>query len=413
MLPARHRILSRWGAVADAGLRQRASAVLECLSRHMVECVRHDNPMLRLPTWTGGGLGLALAAAHLRTLDSGLIPFADMERALQMSLEHLRGERYDGLTRGYVGALVSLVLLRDAGVALRFDEARLRRAAQEALVRRASACDESLFEADLINGAAGISVALDILSRRAPMPQELMSMWTEQLRRQSRARCAVMAGMRTPDELDIRMRRSYGLAHGVAGMLVALSHVAPEVPEVSLLSNAVSAGIREDAYGPYLSLSLEHPERQRAAWCNGLVGFAAAGAGLLLPNIDMRKGVEAIGMRPLVDQMLVQGDGRSRRLDENESLCHGIAGAFVSVAVVASQSPAPELHLLRDELLATLVTWAEERCATFDARRGDSSFLTGISGVACSIGAALEEKQPAWFPLLLLAAPRQEVADEQ
>jgi hypothetical protein len=201
-----------------------------------------------------------------------------------------------------------------------------------------------------------------------------------------------------------------GLAHGVSGMLVALSLT---VERFAGPIAAAAAGAMRDlrTLGVDLGTHITWPpaawgacpppgERYLSAWCYGAAGVTAAlhtTAEALGDEETMAFALDAmrrLGAQPIESWLL-----------ENEALCHGLAGNALCFASVAAATSDPELS----DAALRVATAAMDRLDESSGKcwaRGDSGrcdaveFLNGVCGIGLTLLTMAGDADAMWMHLL-------------
>ncbi|MET8864826.1 lanthionine synthetase LanC family protein [Nonomuraea sp. NPDC004580] len=201
-----------------------------------------------------------------------------------------------------------------------------------------------------------------------------------------------------------------GLAHGVAGVLAALSLLHRRTPDRDAAA-AVRWGarflmdhVRDGMWPARVDLGPRPDDGRRSgggSWCHGDAGIARAlfHAGEALDDADIRGfAVDAVRLRCHGPVPV-----------PSPSLCHGLAGRWLLTAAFAADTGDPVLRsaaaghagaLLGRFRPQSLLGYADVEA---DGRRVDNpGLLRGAAGVALALLAAGGEQMPAWPRLLLV-----------
>ena len=195
----------------------------------------------------------------------------------------------------------------------------------------------------------------------------------------------------------------YGLAHGLAGVVAALTaagRLLPGEPPAPLrhaahrLSEASYVDSRRVLTWPPSTAGRPEPAR-RQAWCYGTPGVAWAiwDAGQLLGDPELT-GVGAAAMASLCaawdDDRYLYGDQPADRL----GICHGLAGVLAIADAFARHAGHEPAARLRAHLLGRT-----DAGSIVDLGRADLTMLTGAAGVLAVL-ATVDGGQRGWLPLL-------------
>lgn len=289
---------------------------------------------------------------------------------------------------------------------------------------------------DLISGLVGIAVpALQRISEGRPSAasEPLMRAILEQLERLARPMPTGIAWHTSPTLLPKWQRElapdgyfNLGLAHGIPGVVAILARYIAAGVEVerarTLLEGALAylrsvAGPRTGSRYPTWLASQRQEAEPRVAWCYGDLGVAVA----------VMSAAIATGRDDWRDEALDLAHGMAARSFEasqvvDAGLCHGAAGVAHLFNRLSQATGDAVLARAADTWITrTLAMRNAEPVAGFprwipvDGQMGWSpaaGLLTGASGVALALHAAISAVEPAWDQLLLadlpplIAAPR-------
>jgi lantibiotic modifying enzyme len=278
---------------------------------------------------------------------------------------------------------------------------------------------------DLISGLVGLAVP--VLQRIADGKPSLVSeplarTILTQLERLSRTMPTGIAWHTPPDQLPAWQRElapegyfNLGLAHGIPGIIAILArYVAAgvEVRRAQVLLEGAVAYLRSVASpGPgarYPSWLPTRPteSQSRVAWCYGDLGVAVAlmSAATALDRNDWR--AEALA---LAHGMAARSFDSSHVIDTG--LCHGAAGVAHLFNRMAQTTGDAELRRAAEAwFIRTLEMRRAEPVAGFPRGlpvdgvmtwEAGADLLTGATGVALALHAAISPIEPAWDQLLL------------
>jgi lantibiotic modifying enzyme len=290
---------------------------------------------------------------------------------------------------------------------------------------------------DLISGLVGIAVpVLQRIAEGRPSPssEPVARRILEQLKGLARPMPAGIAWHTPPTLLPPWQRElapdgyiNLGLAHGIPGIIAILARYIAAGIEVdrarSLLEGAVAylrsvAGPRVGhRYPAWLPTQRQEPDQEpvaRVAWCYGDLGVAVAvmSAAIATGRDDWR--AEALA---LAHGMAARSFESSQVIDMG--LCHGAAGVAHLFNRLFQATGDADLGRAADTWIArTLAMRRTEAIAGFP--RGlapgmphdrtmiwdpGADLLTGASGVALALHAAISPIEPAWDQLLLADLP--------
>jgi class I lanthipeptide synthase len=255
---------------------------------------------------------------------------------------------------------------------------------------------------DLIDGWSGARLARCVGRRGEDDRLVEFIVWV--LEDSERWRCPHPLRPNDPAENDL------GLAHGVSGMLAALSLTVErfEGPVAAAAAGAMrnlrNLGVDLGTHRVWPPMGWEgQPQSQeayRSAWCYGAAGVIAAlhtTAEALRDRETMAFASEAmhrLGAQPVESWSL-----------ENEALCHGLAGNALCFASVAAATGSPELlnvalraaTAAMDGLDANGGTcWAGEDSGRYDA----VGFLNGVSGIGLALLTLSGDADSTWMRLI-------------
>ena len=381
---------------------------------------------LAVPSLTTGFGGPALLCAHLELRRPGQ-DFGDAavdltNRALDVVAEHPLGPSfYDGFTgvAWLTDHLQGLLFdSRDATISKEVDAALLQVLSQEPWTG----------EYDVSRGLVGLGVyALDRLPE--PTAVRCLDRVVQGLEETAEERSRGLGWYTPPRPLpdgrpdpDEPGYYDLGVAHGLAGVIGFLgsarlrcSRPATLVRIDRLLDGAVRflQSCRLEPEAPASFPSIHIPGREtapsRAAWCQGDAGIAAT---LLLAarateRDDWR--AEALDVARKAAQR-----GKEGSWVVDAGLCHGAAGLghlFHRFFQCTGEEPFAEAakRWFREALsmrrpgqgVGGFSAWSRDSEGQVHWRR-DPGFLTGASGVALALLAALGDSEPGWDRLLLL-----------
>jgi lantibiotic modifying enzyme len=188
--------------------------------------------------------------------------------------------------------------------------------------------------------------------------------------------------------------RGDGVAHGVAGPL-------------AVLTLAHRAGVSTPDQRAAIALvarrlaNAEHPHWhafRRAAWCSGNPGIShtltLAAAALNDSALDQAAYAKLTALAELPPPVL-----------SAPGICHGLAGALLTVCAANQRTTATDLHTLADSLAEATLTHYQPDAARFHppARAHPNGLLTGDPGVALTLMQYACPTQPwAWSRPLLI-----------
>lgn len=209
-----------------------------------------------------------------------------------------------------------------------------------------------------------------------------------------------------------------GLPHGIPGIIALLARFVArgiQVPRASrLLHGAVEFILSVPApssggrYPPWLPNA--KPISTRLAWCYGDLGVATAILGAGLYANEQRWVTEGLALaRSCAARTLEQA-----RIHD-AGLCHGTAGiAHMFHRIARATNDEPLRIAARAWTVETLRTQTDAPIAGYPRvyeiagelmLEEDASLLTGCTGVALALHAAISEVEPAWDRMLLLDLP--------
>jgi hypothetical protein len=281
------------------------------------------------------------------------------------------------------------------------------------------------FDFDLLYGLAGLGVyALGRLQR--PLARECLARVVAQLDALAELRNGGVAWRSRPELLPRSKHEqwprgyyNYGVAHGVPAVALVLSGAVragiATARAKPLLDGAVRwqwAGARSDRS----ESTFDNWEQDgigfgpaRLAWCYGDAGVATT-----LHAAALAIGDAAAASRALA----VARRSTARKLEDtgvvDAGLCHGSAGLALLYARLAHESSDPLLaeaarrwyaHLAEQHVAGVGVGGFRSFAGDDKWNDGDASFLTGATGIALSLVAALYPVEPAWDCLLAASLP--------
>ena len=210
-----------------------------------------------------------------------------------------------------------------------------------------------------------------------------------------------------------------GLCHGIPGVIALLARYVAAGIEVqrarALLSGAVQFVLSVAAPSPFVGryppyLPNAKPVSSRLAWCYGDLGIATAlvGAGVLANEPSWRR-----------DGLALAHACASRTLEQacirDASICHGAAGIAHMLHRMARATRDEPLRIAaRAWIVETMRMQTDAPIAGFPrvyeaagelVLEEDASLLTGCTGVALVLHAAISEIEPRWDRMLLVDLP--------
>ncbi|MGW3149772.1 lanthionine synthetase C family protein [Streptomyces sp. NPDC001177] len=218
-----------------------------------------------------------------------------------------------------------------------------------ALRRQASGALPHLAEFDLIRGLTGLGALLLTRGAVSPLLEEVLTYLvslSQPIRIEGRELPGWWSTVGPADEEMDGGHGNNGVAHGIAGVLAAVSLAARRGVQVPGQHDAIEVFARWlDTYGgcywtTHAQLSAPEPtlpEPARPSWCYGQLGIARTQqlAALALSDPARRLAAEDTVVRTLTDPSSL---GRIT----DASLCHGWAGLLTVTRAVADDSPAPD-----------------------------------------------------------------------
>lgn len=207
-----------------------------------------------------------------------------------------------------------------------------------------------------------------------------------------------------------------GVAHGIAGVVGVLAEIhranVPGVDVTTMLEGSIRWVLKQrmaDGTFPSWVVHGIEPSASRLAWCYGDLGL----------SVSLLIGAQALGDVTLEHDVLDVALGASRRRGlhsiRDASLCHGAAGNGHLFNRLFQATRRPEfreaavfwferaVEMRADGVgLAGYRTWLPKPEAPEKGPwENDSSFLTGISGIALALLAATGSVEPKWDRVLL------------
>jgi hypothetical protein len=367
-----------WQPFLEGDDAARARAAIATIAERLA-AIELDDPSL-----AGGAAGVALLHAQLAREGDD----AAGERAYDAFAAALRAvPRAQGpwlasghLGVGFAAAQLDDLIELDEGVLPTFD-----RVAADLL-----APDAWPLDYELLYGLVGVGVYA-----RARGRDELVARAAWHLDRlATRDGAGATWWTRADGAADPRGFRDLGLAHGAAGA-IALAAIAGARP---LLHDAVPAllACARDGKAPVypMQLGLARPDQLRNGWCYGDLAIAcalvAAGRAAAEPAwIEHGRALARAHAAGPIDDVP----------DVGVTLCHGTAGrAHLLARLARATDDAALLAAARRHAIATL-----DRLPTLDL--GRPSLLTGATGVALVLHAAVSTIEPRWDRALLVELP--------
>lgn len=217
-----------------------------------------------------------------------------------------------------------------------------------------------------------------------------------------------------------------GMAHGIAGVLAALSAVVDGRPEerairrkITALSDWLAWCRIDDAAGPAWPVLLRadadtrvplrdsHDAPGRTAWCHGAPGIADAL--FAAATVTGRSGIFELATAAL--DRVMRTPEAERRVT-SAGLCHGKAGLLAAFSRAHRWTGASRYLAARDDTARALGDLADhERLFTpagtvpGDEAGGDHGLLTGSAGVLLALLGAVDPSAD-WDRVLFLTSPR-------
>jgi hypothetical protein len=192
-------------------------------------------------------------------------------------------------------------------------------------------------------------------------------------------------------------RVNTGMAHGVTGIVAALTSAATGLPQsndvretISILSRWLVQESYVDSHGlqtwgPAGRDGCEPPEgsSRRQAWCYGTPGVAWTlwHAGKVLEEPELRRfasNAMRTFCRAFDEDFYIDDTGTSAAL----GICHGVAGTLILARCFASQANLPEAQHLSTRLEDYLTERLPQVCSLAHT---DSTTLTGATGILAAL----------------------------
>jgi lantibiotic biosynthesis protein len=209
-----------------------------------------------------------------------------------------------------------------------------------------------------------------------------------------------------------------GMAHGIAGVLAALSAVADDRPDARIIRRKITA-LSDwlawcrigDAAGPAWPVLLRaeadtrvpvldsHDEPGRTAWCHGAPGIADAL--FAAAAVTGRSGIFDLATAAL--DRVIRTPEADRRVT-GAGLCHGKAGLLTAFARAHRWTGASRYLAARDDVARALGDLVD-RERLFAAAGSDDGLLTGSAGVLLALLGAVDPSAD-WDRALFLTSPR-------
>jgi lantibiotic biosynthesis protein len=251
---------------------------------------------------------------------------------------------------------------------------------------------------DLIEGWSGVRLSRGVVGPQEPDRLVEFIVWA--LADPERWRCTHPLTPEEPAQNDL------GLAHGLAGMLAALSLTLKAMDDstAAVATTALRAlcELRVDLASHIVwppEASLGQPELCRSAWCYGAAGVIATvhSAAIALADRETMAFAED-AMRRLAAQTI------DSWLLDGEALCHGLMGNAVCFASVAAAADSAELWTVALDVASAAMSsldarggkcWARVLSGEYDA----VGLLNGVSGIALALLTLSGDADSNWMRL--------------
>lgn len=241
-----------------------------------------------------------------------------------------------------------------------------------------------MYDYDLIEGAAGwVAARIGVWDEGARAALDYLAWLASDIQRM-----ACPHPLQRPGEQNDPERIDLGMAHGVAGVIFALS-IGHEAyggysDPLRIAADRLCDYYLENHYGWPSSTGRSPGEGLRSAWCYGTPGVAAALIQTSRALGDLT--YEELGLRAL--HRLIDSPRSKWRLSDF-ALCHGVAGNALVFSRVAAVTGDEKLRLTAEALFDEVAGSFDESTRfgyrALDTMPDSPSFLTGVAGIGLAL----------------------------